>query len=78
VPFFEVHGDHDSRVYPFLAAFTHRYLDHLGVAPEKNRLAIVPGGGHVPWGDSVKRLLRPPILAFLSEVMPEKPGTQCG
>jgi hypothetical protein len=39
VPFFDVHGDHDGRVYPFLAAFTSRYLQHLGVQPSKNRLA---------------------------------------
>ena len=39
VPFFDVHGDEDGRVYPFLAAFTSRYLGHLGVAPAKNRLA---------------------------------------
>ena len=31
VPFFDVQGDHDSRVYPFLSAFTSRYLVHLGV-----------------------------------------------
>ena len=103
VPFFEVHGDLDSRVYPFLAAFTSRYLDHLGVAPEKNRLAsaspeqrslffcipasesdqfcvplaVVPGGGHVPWSDAVRRVLRPSILAFLAEVMPAKAGAVC-
>lgn len=39
MPFFDVHGDQDGRVYPFLADFTARYLEHLGVQPSKNRLA---------------------------------------
>ena len=39
MPFFDVHGDLDGRVYPFLAAFTSRYLQHLGIQPSKNRLA---------------------------------------
>lgn len=78
MPFFDVHGDRDARVYPFLAAFTSRYLHHLGVAPTKNRLAVVPGGGHVPWTDEVKARLRPSILAFLSEMMPDPPGYACG
>ena len=37
-------------------------------------LAVVPGGGHVPWGDSNRDKLRPAILAFLSEMMPEAAG----
>ena len=89
VPFFDVQGDHDSRVYPFLSAFTSRYLAHLGVHLEvllRGRTgwrvtkwslaaktvpltqlhhpghlvvvclsAVVPGGGHVPWTDEIRR-----------------------
>eukprot|EP01050_Picozoa_sp_SAG11_P019622 SAG11_NODE_3160_length_2642_cov_3.713608_2_plen_204_part_00 len=65
VPFFDVHGDQDGRVYPFLAAFTSRYLEHLGVAPQKNRLASASSssfsplpclhGGETPLGFTANR-----------------------
>ena len=69
VPYFNVHGDADERVYPFLAYFTHRILASAGWRSQQNRLVIVPGGRHVPWGNATRDKLRPSIMAFLVSVM---------
>jgi predicted esterase len=72
-PYFDVHGDEDNRVYPFLGQMTFNYLHALGVTASRNQLAIVRGGGHVPWGDSpevnamARDVLRPHLVGFLAE-----------
>ncbi len=71
--YFDIHGDEDNRVYPFLGQMTHYYLRSLGVPPARNQLAIVRGGGHVPWGDApavnaaARQVLRPQLLGFLAQ-----------
>jgi len=84
IPWFDVHGDHDFTVPVFLAAVTYRYLSFLGAPSADNKLAIVPGGGHVPWlsthGDGTRFLptlqetppanvLRQHVVAFLVRAM---------
>ena len=64
-PWFDVHGSADLRVFPFLAYATQHLLKARGLANDANELAIVPGGGHVPWAKEQKDLLRPYIQAFL-------------
>jgi hypothetical protein len=70
-PYFDVHGDRDERVYPFLATMTFNYLagQRLHVAPARNRLSVVEGGEHVPWSVAVAAVQRPLILRFLVESM---------
>ena len=74
-PYFDVHGSADDRVYPFLARMTYNYLKSIGVAPSRNRLAIVEGGGHVCWGDEpalnaqARRTLRPHLTAWLVDAL---------
>lgn len=71
--YFDIHGDDDNRVYPFLAQMTYYYLRSLGVVTSRNQLAIVPGGGHVPWGgtlavnEEARKVLRPHLLSFLAQ-----------
>ena len=72
-PYFDIHGDEDNRVYPFLGQMTFNFLNALGVVPSLNQLAIVRGGGHICWGDSpavnadAREVLRPHLLGFLAE-----------
>jgi predicted esterase len=73
VPWFNVHGDHDTIVPPFLPAATRLYLDAHGASPAANVLAVVPKGGHVPWSNcftpgckkAPRDILRPHIMSFL-------------
>lgn len=65
VPYLDIHGDADVQVGSWDSVFTYKYLQSLGVPPEKNRLVVVPGGGHVPWGDVEKDRLRPVVMDFL-------------
>eukprot|EP00747_Dinoflagellata_sp_TGD_P167654 gnl/TRDRNA2_/TRDRNA2_192411_c0_seq1.p1 gnl/TRDRNA2_/TRDRNA2_192411_c0~~gnl/TRDRNA2_/TRDRNA2_192411_c0_seq1.p1 ORF type:complete len:602 (+),score=83.50 gnl/TRDRNA2_/TRDRNA2_192411_c0_seq1:89-1807(+) len=78
-PYFDMHGDQDILVFFFLAQMTQRYLGSLGMDSTSNRLAIVPGAGHLPFdgwatpvppGDTPTRIvLRPHIHAFLVDKM---------
>jgi pimeloyl-ACP methyl ester carboxylesterase len=65
VPYLDIHGDADVQVGTWDSLFTYKYLESLGVPSENNRLVIVPGGGHVPWGDVEKERLRPVVMDFL-------------
>ena len=65
VPYLDVHGDADVQVGTWDSVFTYMFLESLGVPPEDNRLVIVPGSGHVPWGDVEKDRLRPVVMSFL-------------
>ncbi|CAE8683600.1 unnamed protein product, partial [Polarella glacialis] len=69
-PWFDVHGDQDAVVFPFLAAVTHTYLrETLGVPEVANQLAWIKGAKHVPWSSDVQRVLRPKIQAFLTTAL---------
>lgn len=68
-PWFDVHGSHDTIVFGFLASVTYTFLESLGASPASNRLAWVPGAGHVPWSEDVRRVLRPQIQAFLMKAL---------
>lgn len=68
-PWFNVHSKADSVVYPFLAVMTHVYLLAKGVPDPENRLVWVSGAEHVPWSSSVRAIVRPLVLNFLSDVM---------
>ena len=65
VPWLDVHGDADLRVFPFLAYMTYNLLRALGLQASSNELVIVPGGGHVPWAPKTRDLIRPFIQAFV-------------
>ncbi len=65
VPYLDIHGSQDVQVGTWDSVFTYKYLESLGIPPEKNRLVVVPGGGHVPWGDVEKERLRPVVMDFL-------------
>ncbi|CAJ1409128.1 unnamed protein product [Effrenium voratum] len=72
-PWFNVHGQMDNVVFPFLAVMTHTYLLARGMPEFVNRIVWVPGGVHVPWGPGaeldVSAQLRPVVMNFLTEVM---------
>lgn len=76
-PWLNVHGDADVVVMPFLAAVTHTVMRSFGATAVQNRLAWIPGGLHVPWGQNARKekgpdardFMRPRILAFLVQVM---------
>lgn len=65
VPYMDVHGDADVQVGTWQSTFTYVFLQSLGVPSENNRLVIVPGGGHVPWGEVERDRLRPVVMNFL-------------
>ena len=69
VPYMDIHGDSDVQVGTWDNIFTYTYLRSLGVAPADNRLVIVPGGGHVPWGAAEKERLRPVVMGFLAQAL---------
>jgi len=65
VPWFNVQGDADPVVYPFLAVMTSLFFSSLGAASENNGLAWVAGMKHVQWNEEHRSLMRPHIQAFL-------------
>mmetsp|Transcript_28132 Transcript_28132/g.65402 ORF Transcript_28132/g.65402 Transcript_28132/m.65402 type:complete len:294 (-) Transcript_28132:61-942(-) len=65
-PWFNVHGNRDDIVFPFLAVMTHTFLMTHGLTSAENRLVWVPDGGHVSWDERVRATLRPAMLRFLS------------
>lgn len=40
-PYLAVHGDADTRVYPFLATNSHRWFEYAGLEGAANRLITV-------------------------------------
>ena len=78
-PYFAVHGDVDTRVYPFLATLSYRWFNYAGLEGAANRLVMVQGGGHVPWQGSchtkacqemnTRDRLRPVIMSWLAQQM---------
>lgn len=79
VPWFDIHGEQDLIVPPFMAKMTHLYLEAKGWKASNNRLEWVRGGGHVPWlpwygshvpsgaptGLEPRRFLEPHIVMYL-------------
>eukprot|EP00930_Biecheleria_cincta_P056710 TRINITY_DN42783_c0_g1_i1.p1 TRINITY_DN42783_c0_g1~~TRINITY_DN42783_c0_g1_i1.p1 ORF type:complete len:487 (+),score=40.16 TRINITY_DN42783_c0_g1_i1:28-1461(+) len=68
-PWFNVHGTHDTKVFPFLAQITYHFFRIHGYPSSNNVLAWIPGGEHEAWREATETGGQPPRHALRKHIM---------